>query len=515
MPKISADVRTAMDRRRSARLHSKDSSPAGGPKADFKGNESSPTKTSKGCTRRSVPRTPLENVDTKVAEVSNSGTPRTGPNKSGDDVGEIVDSGNLKDIANADTCSDNKRSDGLQPDTGEVAAKTRKCKLPKREKEDMKTKKVTGADHSQTTRTSRREVGDQTRSRDIANARRSRPTEHQARRRSPKAKSLPDNRPQQRNERHPHKVTTHRKRTSSSVPAADMPSADAEHEPYLPELCSATSSGRRRNRRKLVKALFDDDFKDAGYSCNMQCSVLLQADVYAKQEPGFRSVHGDALCNVTDGVESKTSLKCSTAYKTKIKYRPADIEHTNNRNALSTGVKMEQPATQRSTEYNDWLGSIKEMTSNRSENGLVSDAENQNVGVANVASCDNDASDSSTIAHHGHSTSSTNEQKLGKHQGDTGTQKVRPAAACWVNATGDSDSRPARGNTMTTQQQSTTKNEVDAMKSANTMSAMIPNPFTIQHGLQQTFDFAAFQPVSPPARRDMCDEHFAVDVKVS
>ena len=40
---------------------------------------------------------------------------------------------------------------------------------------------------------------------------------------------------------------------------------------------------------------------------------------------------------------------------------------------------------------------------------------------------------------------------------------------------------------------------------ANVMSVMIPNPFTIQHGLQQTFDFAAFRPVSPPSRREGLD----------
>ena len=523
MPKISADMRTAMDRRRSARLHSKDLSPAGGPKADLKGNKSSPAKTSKGCARRSVPRTPLENVHKKVAEVSDSRMPRTGPNDSSDDVSQVVYGGNLKDIANADTCSDNNRSDGAQSDTGEVAEKTRKCKLPKREKEETKTKKGPSAHESQTTRTSRKEVGDQTRGPDSANARRSRASKHQPRKRSPKAQSLPDTRAQQGNERHSRRVTSHRKRTSSSVPAAEMSSADAEQKPCVTELSSSSSSGRRRNRRKLAKALFDDDLKDpesnakcpTGDRCNMQCSVLLQADVHAKQEPGCRSVYGDASCNVIDGVESKTSLQRSSTYETKLKYRPVDIDHTN---ILSTEVKIEQPETQRSSEYNDWLGSIKEMPSNRSENGLVSDVETESLGVATVASCDNDAADSSTIAHHDHSASSTTEQKLGKHQGDTGTQKVRPAASCWMNATGDSDSRPTRGavvgNTTTTQQQSTTKNEVHAVKSANTMSAMIPNPFTIQHGLQQTFDFAAFQPVSPPARRDILDEDFAVDLQV-
>lgn len=535
MPKTSADTRSAMERRRSARLQSKDLSPAGRPLGGIVCNEeqSSPSKTSKGDVRRSTVHTPIANADKKLAEASEPGTPRTRHKNRGDTGSPIIHDNKLKDVADDDlgfdTNSDSDHSDGARSDTDVVAAKSRKYKLHKKGKFGVKAKKDTDVNDSQKTSTPRKEARDPTRGRESADTPRSRTSKHDARRRSPKAKSLPGTPTQQGNKHHTRMATAHRKRISSSVPAAEMPSSDEKQQLRVREVCLTSANTRPHHSRKLAKALLDDDVKGTdinakcttGDGCNMQCSVVLQAHMYAEQYSGCRAKHDDVLCPFDAVVKSETPLECATGCDTNFKCKLAPIDHTY---LMTTGMKVEQPMAKQSDQY--WPGSAKEMSPNRNENtnngldgeSVVSEAEHGKFVVTTATSCNTDIAypTSATIAHLRRTPPSTKEPKSGEHQGDTGTQKVRPAAACWVNATGDSESWPTRGDAVGKAElnQQQVKNELHAVKSTNTMSAMIPNPFTIQHGLQQTFDFAAFQPVSPPSRRDMLDADFTADLQV-
>ena len=536
MPKISAEVRSAMERRRSARLQSKDLSPAGRPRDAIvcKEEKLSPSgPTSKGDVKRSATHTPSANTDKKVAVNGEPGTPRTrhkiAPVDRGDTGSPMVHGDSLKDIADEDlavnTTSDSDRSDMGRSDSGVVAAKNRKCKLHKKGKVGTKQKKGSGVHVSPKVSTPRKEARDPTHAIDTVDTPRSRAGNSQARRKSPKAQSLPGT-PTLGNKHR--SATTHRKRTSSSGAKTETPSSDEKHQSYVKE---TSTNVRPHHSRKLAKALLDDDFKradlkgkcTAGDSCSKQCSVVLQTHMYAEQPKGCRSTQNDVLCRFDAAVKSETPLDGDTKFKRK----PTTIDYTQVR---TTGVKSEQPATKQNAQPGDWLGTTQstdlsprrneDTTSGQVRESLVSDDQHDKFVVATMADCRTD---------NGYPTSDTNtrnllltppqanEPPLGEHQGDTGTQKVLPAATCWVNATGDSELCPTRGSALgkTDSPLQPPKNELHTVKSANAMSAMIPNPFTIQHGLQQTFDFAAFQPVSPPSRRDMLDADFSSDLQVS